>query len=124
MFQRKGIFVISLDFDFTRLTADCPPEPGVSVCRLSRFENDRLLFYISCLQITHDAIYFTYKPSQTGSSLDPTQYAQVHGAGVHDPPDLDVLQDMVDDMEDAFDGWEDEDFEVGEMGGIAGGIDG
>lgn len=124
VFQRKGIYVISPDFGFTRLTADCPPEPGVSVCRLSKFEDDRLLFYISCLQITHDAIYFTYKPTPTGSSLDTAHHAHVHGAGVHDPPDMEVLPEVADVMEDGpADEW-DEDFEFEEVGMGVGGDDG
>ena len=111
-FQRKGIYVISPDLDFTRLTAECPPRPGVSVCRLSKFENDNILFFISCLQITHDAIYFTYKPSPTSSSLDTPHHAHMPGGGFHAPLD-DVFLDVADDMEDGFAaGWVDEDEEL------------
>jgi hypothetical protein len=77
----------------------------VSVCRLSKFDNDRLLSFISCLQITHDAIYFTYKPSRASNVLGDI-------AGVHDPPDVEVFPVVGEDMEDGFeDGWEDEDSE-------------
>ncbi|KIK94387.1 hypothetical protein PAXRUDRAFT_828041 [Paxillus rubicundulus Ve08.2h10] len=61
---RKGIYAISPDLRFSSLTAEHPPNPGVSVCRLSQFDSDRLLSFISCLQVTHSAIYFNYKPSQ------------------------------------------------------------
>ncbi|KAF8547134.1 hypothetical protein OG21DRAFT_1527362 [Imleria badia] len=111
----KGIYLISPDFDFNRLTTDRPPEPGVSVCRLSKFDNDRLLSFVTCLQITHDAIYFTYKPSRGSSVSDIIQPAHVHDVGMQDPPDMDVipvLDEPQADMEDGFeDGWEDEDSE-------------
>ena len=85
----------------------------MSVCRLSRFDNDRLLSFVSCLQITHDAIYFTYKPSRGSSPSDTVQPTHVHDFGAHNPPDVDVTP-VVDepDMEDGFEGgWEDEDSE-------------
>jgi len=109
---RKGIYLISPDFDFNRLTTDRPSEPGVSVCRLSSFDNPRLLSFISCLQITHDAIYFTYKPSRTGGVLETTHHAHVHAVGVYDLPDVEVFPVVGEDMEDGFeDGWEDEESE-------------
>ena len=64
--QQDGIYTISPDVDFSHLTAERPPKPGVSVCRLAKFDNARLLSLMSCLQITHDTIYFTYKPSEMG----------------------------------------------------------
>ncbi|KAF8131488.1 hypothetical protein EV363DRAFT_1165258 [Boletus edulis] len=99
---RRGIFLISPDFDFNRLTTDRPPEPGLSVCRLARFDHDRLLSSISCLQITHDGVYFTYKPWRASGGLDTDQHA--------DLPDVEVFPVVDEDMEDGFaDGWEDED---------------
>ncbi|KAH0837786.1 hypothetical protein J3R83DRAFT_5966 [Lanmaoa asiatica] len=111
--DRKGIYIVSPDFEFNRLTADRPPKP-VSVCRLSKFDNDRLLSFISCLQITHDAIYFTYKPSH-----------HVHDVGVHGLPDVEVFADVGDDMENGFaDDWEDEDSEDEDLMGMGAGEDG
>ncbi|KAG8219252.1 hypothetical protein J3R82DRAFT_91 [Butyriboletus roseoflavus] len=106
----KGIYVISPTFDFDRLTADRPPEPGVSVCRLSKFDNDHLLNVISCLQITHDAIYFTYKPSYTNGAFNTTHRAHVHDIGVHDPADdVEEFPIVADEVE--VEDWEDEDSE-------------
>lgn len=90
----------------------------MSVCRLSRFDDERLLSFISCLQITHDAIYFAYKP-HAGGAWEIAHHAHIHDIGVHDPPDVEVFQDVGDDMEDGFaDGWEDEDSEEEELVGI------
>ena len=84
----------------------------MSVCRLSNFDNARLLSFISCLQITHDAIYFTYKPSRAGGVLDTAHHGHVHDVGVHDLADVEVFPVLGEDMEDGFeDGWEDEDSE-------------
>ena len=86
----------------------------MSVCRLSRFENENFLSSITCLQITHDAVYFTYKPSHTGSSLDPAHHVHAQGVGDQDPLDVEAMLDGV--HEDVFvDAWEDESSEDEEM---------
>lgn len=82
----------------------------MSVCRLFKFDNNNLLSFISCLQATHDAIYFTYKPSYANGALDTAHHAHVHDFGVYDPPDdVEVFPIVADDMDD--DGWEDDDSE-------------
>ncbi|KAN0100079.1 hypothetical protein V8E55_000063 [Tylopilus felleus] len=102
---RKGIYLVSHDLDFNCLPADRPPEPGVTVCRLSKFDNDRLLSFMSCLQITQNAIYFTYRPSH---ALDAAQRSHAHGAGIQDPLDMEVFP-VGEDMENGFpDPWEDD----------------
>ena len=122
--QRKGIYLVSLNFDFDRLIADRPPEPGVSVCRLSKFDNDRLLSLLSCLQITHDAIYLTYKPLRGLDASDTAHHEHVHDVGDHDAAE-EAFPIVDDDMEDGFmDGWEDEDSEDEDLAGIVVGADG
>ncbi|KAG9308958.1 hypothetical protein JVU11DRAFT_11260 [Chiua virens] len=109
---RKGIYVISPDFHFQRLTAGRPPEPGVSVCRLSKVDDERSLSSMSCLQITHDAIYFTYPPSRANSALIAGHHA--HAIEGHDAPGFGIFPFIgdVDDDEDGFvDGWDDSESE-------------
>ncbi|KAF9225167.1 hypothetical protein BS17DRAFT_730398 [Gyrodon lividus] len=65
---RRGIYVISPDLQFSNLTAEHQTHPGVSVYRLSKFDDERVLSFISCLQVTHSAIYFNYRPSQRNDS--------------------------------------------------------
>ena len=77
----------------------------MTVCRLSKFDNDRLLSFMSCLQITQNAIYFTYRPSH---ALDAAQRSHAHGAGIQDPLDMEVFP-VDEDMENGFpDPWEDD----------------
>ncbi|KAF9237080.1 hypothetical protein BU15DRAFT_12876, partial [Melanogaster broomeanus] len=60
---RNGIYVISPDQEqFSSPTTNRTSHPGVSVYRLSEFDNERILTFISCLQVTHSAIYFNYRP--------------------------------------------------------------
>ncbi|KAI6102623.1 hypothetical protein EDD17DRAFT_695695 [Pisolithus thermaeus] len=61
---RRGLYLVSPDIEFSNLTIECPPQPGVVVSRLTKFEDMRLLSLVSCLQITRTSIYFNWKPSR------------------------------------------------------------
>ncbi|KIJ66601.1 hypothetical protein HYDPIDRAFT_166773 [Hydnomerulius pinastri MD-312] len=78
---RKGLYVVSPDIEFSRLAAEYQPKPNVSVCQLSIFDNERVLSFISCLQITHSAIFFNYRPSQRNGSRGNVQHPFGNGPG-------------------------------------------
>lgn len=61
---QRGLYLVSPDIEFSNLTTECPPRPGVVVSRLTKFEDTRLLSFVSCLQITRTSIYFNWKPSR------------------------------------------------------------
>jgi len=61
--QRAGLYVISLDPEINKLTAEPPPRPGVSVCRITRYEHNRHLSFITCLQMTNTGVFFNWYPS-------------------------------------------------------------
>ncbi|KAI6012770.1 hypothetical protein F5J12DRAFT_685805, partial [Pisolithus orientalis] len=60
---RKGLYLVSPEVEFSTLTAERPPRPGVVVSSLTNFEDSRLLSFVSCLQITRTGVYFNWKPS-------------------------------------------------------------
>jgi len=99
----------------------------VSVCRLSEFDDERSLSFVSCLQIAHDAIYFTYQPLRTSSVWDTVHHhVHAHGVGIHDPPDVVLFPVVGEDMEDGFqeDEWEDDESEDEGPVGFGAGVDG
>ncbi|KAG2137004.1 hypothetical protein DEU56DRAFT_352943 [Suillus clintonianus] len=55
---RKGLFIVSLDPDISNLTAEAPARPGLSVCRVAKYDHSRHLSFISCLQMTHTGLFF------------------------------------------------------------------
>lgn len=97
----------------------------MSVCRLSQFDDVRSLSFVSCLQIAHDAIYFTYQPLRASSVWDTAHHhAHAHGPGIHDLPDVVAFPVGDEDMEDGFEeDWEDEESED-EDPGMGAGVDG
>ncbi|KAG2116175.1 hypothetical protein DEU56DRAFT_173770 [Suillus clintonianus] len=60
---RKGLFIVSLDPEISKLTAEAPPRPGLSVCRIAKYDHSRHLSFISCLQMTHTGLFFNWYPS-------------------------------------------------------------
>ncbi|KAG2342741.1 hypothetical protein BDR05DRAFT_1060161 [Suillus weaverae] len=60
---RKGLFIVSLDPETSKLTAEAPPRPGVSVCRVAKYDHSRHLSFISCLQMTDTGLFFNWCPS-------------------------------------------------------------
>jgi hypothetical protein len=60
---REGLFIISLDPETSRLTAEAPLRPGISVCRVTKYDHSRYLSFISCLQMTDTGIFFNWYPS-------------------------------------------------------------
>ncbi|KAG1842276.1 hypothetical protein DFJ58DRAFT_666062 [Suillus subalutaceus] len=71
---RKGLFIVSLDPEISKLTAEAPPRPGLSVCRVAKYDNSRYLSSITCLQMTDTEIFFNWYPSSEQSR--PTQHTQ------------------------------------------------
>lgn len=65
--QRKGLFVVSLGPDISQLTAEAPPRPGLSVCRVAKYDHSRHLSFISCLQMTDTGLFFNWYPSSEQS---------------------------------------------------------
>ncbi|KAG1742642.1 uncharacterized protein EDB91DRAFT_1127241 [Suillus paluster] len=66
---RKGLFIVSLDSEISKLTAEPPPRPGVSVCRVKKYEHSRHLSFISCLQMTQTGLFFNWFPSSEQNRL-------------------------------------------------------
>ncbi|KAG2364836.1 hypothetical protein BDR07DRAFT_1482157 [Suillus spraguei] len=60
---RKGLFIVSLDPETSKLTAEAPPRPGLSVCRVAKYDHSRHLSFISCLQMTDTGLFFNWYPS-------------------------------------------------------------
>lgn len=60
---RKGLFIVSLDPEISKLTAEAPPRPGLSVCQVAKYDHSRYLSFISCLQMTDTGIFFNWYPS-------------------------------------------------------------
>ncbi|KAG1726149.1 hypothetical protein EDB19DRAFT_1753265 [Suillus lakei] len=60
---RKGLFILSLDPEISKLTAEAPPRPGLSVCRVAKYDHSRHLSFISCLQMTDTGLFFNWYPS-------------------------------------------------------------
>lgn len=60
---RKGLFVVSLDPEISKLTAEAPRRPGLSVCRIAKYDDSRYLSSISCLQMTDTGLFFNWYPS-------------------------------------------------------------
>ncbi|KAG2136989.1 hypothetical protein DEU56DRAFT_980748 [Suillus clintonianus] len=61
--QRKDLFIVSLGPEISKLTAETPPRPGLSVCRVAKYDHSRHLSFISCLQMTHTGLFFNWYPS-------------------------------------------------------------
>lgn len=61
--QRKGLFIVSLDPEISKLTAEAPRRPGLSVCRIAKYDDSRYLSSISCLQMTDTGLFFNWYPS-------------------------------------------------------------
>ncbi|KAG0706677.1 hypothetical protein DFH29DRAFT_137501 [Suillus ampliporus] len=66
---RKGLFIVSLDPEISRLTAEALPRPGISVCRVTKYDHSRHLTFISCLQMTHTGLFFNWYPSSEQNRL-------------------------------------------------------
>ncbi|KAG1750293.1 hypothetical protein EDD22DRAFT_916567 [Suillus occidentalis] len=64
---RKGLFVVSLGPGISQLTAEAPPRPGLSVCRVAKYDHSRHLSFISCLQMTDTGLFFNWYPSSEQS---------------------------------------------------------
>ncbi|KAH7889270.1 hypothetical protein F5I97DRAFT_495561 [Phlebopus sp. FC_14] len=75
---KNGLYAISPDLQFSSLTAERPPHPGITVCRLSKFDEPGVLSLISCLQITHSGIYFNYKPARRTGLRQPNAFGMAH----------------------------------------------
>ncbi|KAI6017466.1 hypothetical protein EDC04DRAFT_478773 [Pisolithus marmoratus] len=61
---RRGLYLVSPDIEFSHLTTERPPRPGVTVSRVTKFEDKHLLSSVSCLQITRTSIYLNWEPSR------------------------------------------------------------
>ncbi|KAG6380612.1 hypothetical protein JVT61DRAFT_4978 [Boletus reticuloceps] len=92
-----------------------------TVYRTPRSQSPTDLMY----KITHDAIYFTHKPSRASTGLVASQYVHVHGVDTHAPPDAEVFPVLDEDMEDGFaEGLEDEDLDDEDPVGMSLALDG
>ncbi|KAH7926868.1 hypothetical protein BV22DRAFT_1111448 [Leucogyrophana mollusca] len=61
---RTGIFIVSVEVEIDKLSAERPLRPGVSVCRVKGFDSARLLAFISCLQVSDRGVYFNWEPTR------------------------------------------------------------
>ncbi|KAG1763270.1 hypothetical protein EV702DRAFT_185073 [Suillus placidus] len=76
--QRKSLFIVSLDPETSKLTTEVPPRPGVSVCRVAKYDHSRHLSFISCLQMTDTGLFFNWCPSSEQSRpSEPTRRMMV-----------------------------------------------
>ncbi|KAI6104530.1 hypothetical protein EDD16DRAFT_1714699 [Pisolithus croceorrhizus] len=88
--QCRGLYLVSPDIEFSNITTECPPRPGVVVSRLTKFEDMKLLSFVSCLQITRTSIYFNWKPSRPDTQLNRgggnNGYPMLAGGPIGNPP--------------------------------------
>ncbi|KAI6124251.1 hypothetical protein EDD17DRAFT_907624 [Pisolithus thermaeus] len=86
----RGLYLVSPDIEFSNITTECPPRPGVVVSRLTKFEDMKLLSFVSCLQITRTSIYFNWKPSRPDTQLNRgggnNGYPMLAGGPIGNPP--------------------------------------
>ncbi|KAG2066979.1 hypothetical protein BDR04DRAFT_1105821 [Suillus decipiens] len=75
---RKGLFIVSLDPKISKLTAEAPPRPGLSVCWVAKYDHSRHLSFISCLQMTDTGVFFNwYLSSEQNRSSQPARRMMV-----------------------------------------------
>ncbi|OJA19664.1 hypothetical protein AZE42_02828, partial [Rhizopogon vesiculosus] len=66
---RKGIYIINLDPEISKCTAEAPSRPGASVCRVMKYDNSLYLSLITCLQMSDTGIFFNWHPFLEQSRL-------------------------------------------------------
>ncbi|OAX35083.1 hypothetical protein K503DRAFT_773852 [Rhizopogon vinicolor AM-OR11-026] len=71
---RKGLYIINLDPEISKFTAEAPSRPGASVCRVMKYDNSLYLSLITCLQISDTGIFFNWHPFSEQNRL-----SQAHG---------------------------------------------
>ncbi|KAG2156327.1 hypothetical protein DEU56DRAFT_230179 [Suillus clintonianus] len=76
---RKGLFIVSLDPEISKLTAEAPPRPGVSVCCVTKYDHSRHRSFISCLQMTHTGLFFNWYPSSEQNRPSQPARRMAHG---------------------------------------------
>ncbi|KAG0695736.1 hypothetical protein DFH29DRAFT_879841 [Suillus ampliporus] len=93
--NRKGLFIISLDPEISKLTAEAPPRPGLSVCCIAKYDHSRRLSFISCLQMMHAGLFFNwYSSPEKNRSSQPARHTVMippqhqHANQVHVPIQL------------------------------------
>ncbi|KAH7926823.1 hypothetical protein BV22DRAFT_1086128 [Leucogyrophana mollusca] len=65
---RLGIFIVSVEAEIDKLSAERAFRPGVSVCRVKNCDSAQMLERISCLQVADRGLYFNWHPAV---NLDP-----------------------------------------------------
>ncbi|KAH7911613.1 hypothetical protein BJ138DRAFT_1125884 [Hygrophoropsis aurantiaca] len=79
---RKGIFILSIESDVDKLSAEQPTRPGVFVCRVQGFDSTRFLTFITCLQMTDRGVYFNWEPRDNQARRPPMH---IGPPPIHDP---------------------------------------
>ncbi|KAH7926821.1 hypothetical protein BV22DRAFT_1062053 [Leucogyrophana mollusca] len=60
---RIGVFIVSVEAEIDKLSAERPVCPGVSVCRVKNRDSARIVEAISCLQVADRGLYFNWLPA-------------------------------------------------------------
>jgi hypothetical protein len=63
--QHRGLYIITLEPEINKLTAEASSRPAIAVCRFMKhmeYNHVQYLPYISCMQMTNTGIFFNWYP--------------------------------------------------------------